>query len=243
MPRLLALSYSPWSEKARWALDHHRINYRETEFLPLLGTPLLRLRLRQLGGKVTVPVLFVDGDAITDSYEIARYCDRVGAGVPLFPAEELGEIARFNRLSEKACHAGRALATARVAEDPAAMEEAVPSLIPGPLRRPMGEVGVRYLDFKYALSRKELTEHRGALRQVLDTLGEELGDRQTLLLGFSFADIAMAAALQLVAPVEDRFIRLGRHTRTCMTDPEVVRDYAPLLRWRDALYQAFRAAQ
>ena len=35
MRTLYALPYSPWlSEKARWALDHHGIAYREVMYAP-----------------------------------------------------------------------------------------------------------------------------------------------------------------------------------------------------------------
>jgi glutathione S-transferase len=37
MIELVAVPYSPWSEKARWALDHHALPYRETAYQPLIG--------------------------------------------------------------------------------------------------------------------------------------------------------------------------------------------------------------
>ena len=35
-PRLVFLSISPWSERARWALDHHGIDYELVAHVPLL---------------------------------------------------------------------------------------------------------------------------------------------------------------------------------------------------------------
>ena len=61
MNRLVALSYSPWSEKARWALLHHGVPFREIEYVPILGTPWLRWVARRASGRVTVPTLLIVG--------------------------------------------------------------------------------------------------------------------------------------------------------------------------------------
>ena len=71
MTEFVALSYSPWSEKARWPLEHHGIEFREHQYVPLLGAPRLRLRLRRLRGRVTVPVLFTRDRVLADSFAIA----------------------------------------------------------------------------------------------------------------------------------------------------------------------------
>jgi glutathione S-transferase len=47
MRKLVALHYSPWSEKARWALDHHGVAYRYEEYKILLGEPKLRLATKK----------------------------------------------------------------------------------------------------------------------------------------------------------------------------------------------------
>ena len=240
MPRLVAIHYSPWSEKARWALDHHGINYREVPYLPMLGTPLLRLQMRRFTGKVTVPVLFIDDQAIADSYDIARYVDRVGSGATLFPEDSAEEIAGWNQRCEQVCHAGRALATARTAADDDALKEAVPPQVPGPLRMTMGRVGVRYLERKYGLNDLDEASHRAAARQALAALDQVLEGRDTILDNFSFADIAMACALQLVWPVGDQRIRLGRNTRRCFTDEALVAEFPNLGPWRDRLYDKYR---
>ncbi len=38
--RLIGLHYSPWTEKARWALDRQRVPYAFEEHLPMLGEML-----------------------------------------------------------------------------------------------------------------------------------------------------------------------------------------------------------
>ena len=67
MTVLTALPYSPWSEKATWALDHHRIDYKYDEHMPLVGDIKLRWRLRKPKGIVTVPVLEDGGRFFTDT--------------------------------------------------------------------------------------------------------------------------------------------------------------------------------
>jgi glutathione S-transferase len=62
MTELLALPFSPWSEKARWALDARGVPYDYRRYQPILGEPALRAKLRRARGPVTVPVLTtIDG--------------------------------------------------------------------------------------------------------------------------------------------------------------------------------------
>ncbi|HEU5060347.1 MAG TPA: glutathione S-transferase N-terminal domain-containing protein [Kofleriaceae bacterium] len=245
LPVLTAMPISPWSEKARWALDHHRIRYAEEVYTPMLSEPALRWRLRRARGPVTVPVLFADGEAYTDSFEIAHYAERRGAGAPLFRRGLEAAIARWNRLSDAAMRAGRALVSFRVENDPQARSEALPDLVPRALRRPLdpvARVGVRFLARKYGF-RDDEHAHRAELRARLIEMRDALSDGRHYLLGeFTYADIAMAAALQFVAPVGDRHIQLGPASRRAWTDLELAGELTDLLEWRDQLYAARRRA-
>ena len=64
--RLFVLAVSPWSERAKWALDHHRIAYETIQHAPFLG----ERRLRRLVGtgkeRATVPVLITGGQVHYD---------------------------------------------------------------------------------------------------------------------------------------------------------------------------------
>lgn len=244
LPVLTAMPLSPWSEKARWALDHHRIEYAEEVYTPMLSEPALRWRLRRVRGRVTVPVLFAGGEAYSDSFDIAHYAERRGSGTPLFRRGLENAIARWNQLSESAMAAGRALVTARVADDPRARVEVMPDAIPRPLRRPLdplARVGVRYLLKKHRASEDE-QENRAALRDALGELRTALADGRQYLLGeLSYADIAMASALQFVSPVGDQHIRLGPATRRAWTDLELAGELTDLIEWRDQLYAGRRA--
>ena len=74
MSDLYGIAYSPWTMKARWALDHHKIPYRYREHLILFGMPELRWRLKKPFGDITVPLLVNGGgNSVMDSFEIARH--------------------------------------------------------------------------------------------------------------------------------------------------------------------------
>lgn len=267
LPVLTVIPISPWSEKARWALDHHRIEYALKVFTPMLSEPALRWRLRRTRGprtersprqldagshrvtpwaSVTVPVLFAGGEAYTDSFDIAHWAERHGAGAPLFRRGLEEEIAGWNQVSEAAMRAGRALTLFRVVADPQARAEALPDLVPRPLRRPLDSatrLGVRYLQKKHRFADDE-HGNRAELRACFGELRHALADGRRFVLGeLSYADIAMAAALQFVSPVADRFIPLGPATRRAWTDLELAGELTDLLEWRDQLYAAHRRAR
>lgn len=242
MHRFVAIHYSPWSEKARWALDLRRVPYTEETFVPMITEPSLRLRLRRFTGKITVPVLFTsDGRALTDSYDIARFADENGEGPRLFPEGREAEIRRWNARSEEILQAGRALSVAKAMDDAAAREEGVPRFLPAALRPLVGRVGVSYLRRKYGLSLDREASARVA-REGLLALREALGDKRYLGDTLSYADIVMATSMQLVAPVSNEHIRIGPGTRAVCTHAPIVEEFADLLAWRDALYAEHRRA-
>ena len=120
---LYYMPFSPWSHKARCALAHHALAPKPHLYAPLFGEPALRLKLRKLRGRVSVPVLFTPDGALTDSWQIALYADRVGSGTPLIPHAKQGEVADWNAASERMLSAARSCAMLRVLETPAAVLE------------------------------------------------------------------------------------------------------------------------
>jgi glutathione S-transferase len=135
MPELLGLPYSPWSERASWALDVRAIRYTHRRYQPLLGEPALRLKLRTWTGRVSVPVLTTDdGRVIADSTEIGRWADRHGSGPTLFPPGDDAVISRMVALADRGLAAGRARSLIQLMDDPAGTRE----MVPRPLRRVPG---------------------------------------------------------------------------------------------------------
>ncbi len=249
---LLHIPYSPWSEKASWALSASGIAYRARVYQPLLGEPELRLRLRRWRGPVSVPVLFGAPEGpLADSFAIARFAARSGSRDPdLVPTTAEAAIERFNDLSERGLRAGRARALTRVLASPAALRE----MIPRTLRRPLGPLGLKIAALgvertlrKYGADRGD--DHLADLRAVLDALRDALAaappppdGAPRLLLpehGFTYADIAMSQVLGFVSP-PDRGLRIGRATRHTFVDPDLADASRDLLAWRDALYARYR---
>lgn len=244
MLELTAIAFSPWSEKARWALDHHRCDYRELAYEPILGEYVLRWRMRRPFGRLTVPVLR-DGDRwIDDSFDIARHAESIGRGAPLFPSAHRAEIAAWNLRSEAALAAGRAIVVQGWLETRELAIAALPERIPAALRPlflPVGRQRLRSFRAKYGI-RDGDPAPMATLGAELDRLEQAL-DGRPYLLGdaFSYADIAMALTLQQVQPVDPRFIvRMEGLGPSGMHVPELASRHAGLLAWRDALYARHR---
>lgn len=241
---LIALSYSPWSERARWALDHHRMSYREVEHVPMLGGPWLRLRTKRLVGKTTVPVLVDGREAIFDSFRIAQRAEAAGGGSPLFPTALFAQIEGWNRSSEAILQAGRARLIGRTLADRGALREALPPVFPDAVRpamESMARVGAHFIAAKYGTRRSSDATHLDVMRTELSRLREVVGATGKYVLGaFSFADIAMAVAMQMVAPVSDDYLRIGPATRSVWTEPELAAEFSDLLVWRDWVYSEHR---
>lgn len=234
-PTLVYLSYSPWSAKARWALAHHGVSYRKVPYVPMVGEPALRLRLRRFTGRVTVPV-WIDGDRVlTDSLDIAREADRIGQGAPLFPAGADADVHAWNELGERMLAVGRA----RIAKRSREHEDARLELVPPALRRVrplalgLANVGLRYFERKYGLDDPRVGDE-AMLRDGFDRLRAAISGGHVLG-GFSYADIAMAMTVTFIVPPAPPLLHLGEATRRRMGDEDLARDYPDLVRWRDGL--------
>ena len=240
---LVVLSYSPWSERARWVLDHHGLSYRLQQHAPFLGERKLRRIVGPGVARPTVPVLIADGQTLMDSWDIALYADRVGTAEKLIPADLEAEIRRSNERVERAMVEGRALVVAGLLSSNRALDETLPPGIPGflrPLLRPITRYGTAWFGRKYALDLEALSSAREAIAGALDAFRARLGDKPYLFDRFSYADIVLCSMLQGITPVDDRYVRLGPGQRQVWTQPELARDYADLLAWRDRTYAAQR---
>src|SRR3954466_8557110 len=112
--RLYSLHVSPWSERARWMLQHHGLAFQKIEHVPFLGERRLRQVLGHPARRVTVPVLIGGGQTLTDSWDIALYAEKVGRGARLIPEELERDVRRWHDLAERSMTAGRVLTIARL---------------------------------------------------------------------------------------------------------------------------------
>jgi glutathione S-transferase len=241
--RLVQLHYSPWSERARWALDHHGIAYETVEHVPFLGELRLRRIVGHKPGRATVPVLIEGETLLTDSWDIARHADRAGSGAKLIPEGRESEVREWTELADQASAQGRALVVSALLANDAALDEGLPYPVPSWLRatlRPVTRFGLRWFARKYELSPAAEDEYEYRIRPVLDRLRAAVAKSPRLIGQFSYADIAMATLLQGISPVGNGYIRLGSATRRAWTRPVLETAYADLIRWRDNLYLEHR---
>lgn len=245
-PEFVSLIYSPWSEKARWALEHHQIAYKATAFQPLIGEPGLKLRMRRFG-KLSVPLLY-DGERwVTDSFDIARWADAHGEGTS-FQADR-SEVEHFNALGERALEHARAIGLVRILHHDTWALSLVPKhLRPllGPLALPIAKNGIKRTLAKYDSLSVPLDEQRAHLADLLEEIraalgeGDDVEQARTLLPTFSYADIAVAQVLQMIEPKNLGGFRISREGQEGYRDPELAERFADLSAWRDALYRDHR---
>jgi glutathione S-transferase len=227
---LIGETFSPWTRKARWALDYCAVAYRYREYTPLLSEPRLRMQLGQWRGAVSVPVLLTADGAVRGSFEIARHAAGMAGDGRL---GDFQAIRPWDDVSE----AGLASARTRVVRAIARNEEALDESIRGvpaflrPLPRAVTRRVVERIDRKYA----HLAVPDGH-RTALLALRRGLHDAGTgfLQAAFSYADITLCALLDAVAP-DPEAIFPGDGQRACWHDDALAREFADLLRWRDSL--------
>lgn len=226
MRTLWYISYSPWSRKARMALAHHQVEYERRSYKIPFDEFILRARLRQIGGKVTVPVLFDGQNVVRDSYDIARHAEAIGNGSPLFQDE--ASCAHWNALSDEALSTARRGSLERVLDDEEAQRENLAGLLPKSLVSPLTPVArlvTRRLLKKYPAGDDE------RFVAILEELRAALGNRDTILDEFSYADIAMSLVVDFVKPVSLR--SRGPATERIWAVPGLEARFGDLVAWRD----------
>jgi glutathione S-transferase len=242
-PALLSLHYSPWSERARWALDYHELEYRLVQHEPFLGERRLRKIVGKRVARPTVPVLVTDDAVLRDSWDIALYADTQGTREKLVPPSLEGSIRELNALAESTMVRSRGLVTAALLASNAALDEGLPRYVPAaarPLLRPVSRFGTRWFARKYGLDLSDLETPRQVLGETLALFRERYGTRPYLFDRFTYADIVFCSLLQGVCPVDDRFLRLQPAWREAWTQPALVAEVGDLIRRRDRLYEEHR---
>jgi len=237
-PTLVGLSYSPWTHRAMWALDHHGIGYDFEHYLPVVGEPMLRLRARKLTGKISVPVLLTPHGAIVDSIKIARHADSVGNGSKLYDGHEAA-VGKWLEVAEGALDAARGLVLRAIEASPAAQEESVSLPLPRALKGPTAKFGTFMLTRKWNARLPE-AEAEARLVRALEQLRAALNGKEYLDSEFSLADIVMSGVVQAIKPVDDEYIRLQPATREAWTRPTLAARFGDLVGWRDVLFEKHR---
>ena len=220
MARLVSISYSPWSLRARMALQAMGVSYHTHPYTPTLSEPWLRWQLGRWTGPVTVPVLLrEDGPPLTDSLDIARW-GSAQADEPLLPPALDAAICGWNDTADALLEAGRLRTTRRVMADPPALAESLPAAVGalGPVGLVVGRHACRRLLAKYGSADSDdaacLARMEASLARIDGALTGDwlLEDRLT------YADITVAVALSFVrhardiADLREALDALGRRT-------------------------------
>lgn len=243
---LYGVGYSPWTERARWALDHHRIAYRYREHLPMLGEPMLRRRARAAGqAKPTAPQLVYPGGAIGDSLAIMRFADARGHGSSL--GSERPSTAEWAARMERGLDAGRARLTLAVLADREALRESMLPVSPAPLAgvlSPVAAQAARFIVRKYGADARRVDEYVEVQREVCRDVREALDGRAHLDGdALSARDLLAISFLQMVQPVQHPRMPLLPALRRAWTAAPLVDEFRDILAWRDGLYATARGVR
>ncbi len=239
--KLHGILYSPWTYKARWALSWHGIEYRYSEYLMMISKLAMRLRLNRWSTPITVPIGLVDGRVLNNSLDIAQYADEVGAAASLKAGSP--EVAQWDQLADECMQLGRFRLTSTYADDPRALKAAVPHpfrRLPGALF--LGKMGLRYMRKTYPLD-VSLAQVDDRIAQFLHRVREALGGGDYLLSEPSYADITVAATLQIVDPVPETYIPMEPSARPHWGSERLREEFSDVCAWRDRLFQSMNAPQ
>lgn len=247
-PTLYVFAISHYCEKARWALDHHGIDYALRHVMP---GPHVQVA-RRLGAPASSVPYLVDGDqVIHDSANLVSWADqhsrREGASLtPARDAERCLEVER--RLDEVSGPYVRRMYYSEALLD--APEKVRPIFASGlplhqrfALRFGWGRICtamIRLMD----LGPRQRLDSRARIGTELDWLDGELGDGKTYLAGDAFTRADLAAA-SLLAPL----VNPPQHPvyATLSLPPLFAQDMAawadrPILRHVRRMYAAHRIA-
>ncbi|MCS6985576.1 MAG: glutathione S-transferase N-terminal domain-containing protein [Leptospiraceae bacterium] len=241
MLELYGIFYSPWSEKARWALDYHRQIYHWHEYTPLVDS--LQLMWKAKKWRVSVPILITPWEVIEGSLNIVRYGEKHGRKEKLLPFSHEEEILDIDALCDVAYRASRAIITARVEDNSEAQKALMPQFIPPSYHEfalPLAKVATLYLERKYSFGGVPLAQHKEVLRSVLQELRQKVRKNKTIFESFTLADISVALTLQFVSPVSDHFIPLSPPLREAFTQEDLAEEFSDLISWRNFIYENYR---
>jgi glutathione S-transferase len=234
---LYGINYSPWTERARWALHHHGIDYRYREYVPFLGEPVIRWLYRGVDGKPSVPLLKGPGVGIGDSWEILEWAATHGAGASLRCAEE--EVFAWYDKLDRMIDLLRVRVTRDTLGDAAALTEAASAVTPRFAARafkPVAARGARHIANKYGFeSAGDPDESRRDIERVLQDVSDSLAGDYLVGDSFSAADLIAATAIHGIEPLAG-YPTLGPETRRMWSDAMLATRFPELLTWRDEMY-------
>ena len=238
MSTLYGIAQSPWTHRARWALEHHHVRYDYHEHLPMLGEVLLRRKAK--AKKASVPLLVdPEGEPVMGSFAIAKHAEQVGKGEPLFPKEAADAVAKWNDVAEKITNAGRVDTLRKLKVDRDTQRDSLPGFFPGVVRSVLAPTAA--LASSFLLSKYDLPEDfdvEKTLQAGYEEVRKGLAGKEHLLGKFTYADIAVATALQTLRPHPSA--QLGPGTSKAWSHAKLADEFSDLVAWRDRIYEKYR---
>ena len=241
---LVCLSFSPWTEKARWGLDFLKYPYRHSEHSLVVEMPWLSLKSKRPMSEITIPIFFDQGESIMDSFEIVRHADRDKH--LLMPLQFYSEIRHANEIAEVALDAGRALCMYRVAHRRDLQIKSFPVSVPSflqPLAAGGVRLGLRYLAKSFPTANdsyeQSLKRTRDSLRE-LKAIWEKRSGPYVFGTSFTYGDIVIANSLHTVLPPAAEYHRMPDALREAWVTHELIDEFQGMLTWRDDLYRQWR---
>lgn len=242
------LPVSHYSEKARWALDHKRVDHRRRA--PLPGNHMLFALALTRGQQKTFPVLQLDGRSIGDSTAVIAALEERYPEPPLYPAdpeqrrraleleeffdEELGPYARHAVFYE-------------LINDPAIFGEVAARAVPGPLgknERLVGTYARIYTSLRFGANSREGAEQaRAKVLAAFDRLERELdANGGEYLVGeeFTVADLSAAALFYPVVGPEGSPVPPGQPVPAAFEEFREPLKQRPGYLWVEETYRRHR---
>jgi glutathione S-transferase len=241
-PLLWHIPLSHFSEKVRWALDHKRIAHNRR----VLGPDYL-IRAWRATGRGTLPILFLNGQAIGDSTHIIAALEQRFPDPPLYPDDAARQRALaledyFDLQLGPALRA--AIITPLFRRDPDIALRVLTTGMPEKAYqtlRPLKKVFPAYYRFRHRIRDAKLESDRVTVNTALERIEQERQGRAHLV-GHSFtvADLTAAAMLGvLLQPPEIQYpIRVEL--------PAYLQDYRatllqhPAMQWATNMYRLHR---
>ena len=241
-PLLWHIPLSHFSEKVRWALDHKCIAHNRR----VLGPDYL-IRAWRATGRGTLPILFLNGQAIGDSTHIIAALEQRFPDPPLYPDDAARQRALaledyFDLQLGPALRA--AIITPLFRRDPDIALRVLTTGMPEKAYqtlRPLKKVFPAYYRFRHRIRDAKLESDRVTVNTALERIEQERQGRAHLV-GHSFtvADLTAAAMLGvLLQPPEIQYpIRVEL--------PAYLQDYRatllqhPAMQWATNMYRLHR---
>lgn len=215
-PTLWHITISPYSEKARWALDHKSIPYRTRA--PLPGAHIAVALSLTRGSHYTLPVIDVDGERIGDSTAIIAALEERHPEPPLYPraqADRRRALALEEWFDEELGPYVRRFVFHELVRDSECFAEVGAQTAPGAFRLmgPVGRgcaralIGLRYGAHGDAAAERSLEK----IMAGFDRLEAELGTGDYLVgRAFSVADLTAAALLYPLVRPPEAYVTIDR---------------------------------